>query len=165
MKIQFILLIILVTTCGLWGEAKNDIFTGTVSLTTGFFSGGKAGIGRVDIYDEFAVEYTINYKIDLYFTYKSIQKFSDPFHNIYIQRNRFYNPQRTKSFFILKGGIMWFEMGDWFINTSNKSKLYSPLATIGYGYSFKLYNHFFLRPSIDVGIQLNLVNIELSCTF
>lgn len=163
MKRFFIILIMLVITCGLWAEVKKDIFTGVLSINSGLFSGAKAGIGRVDIYDEYAMELSLNYKIDLEVTFKPQLK--QPLHNIYLQRNRFYNPQRTKSFFILKGGVMWWEMFDWFGGTNSKNTIILPLAAIGYGYSYKINDLIFLRPSIDVGFQTNLINIELSCAF
>jgi len=166
MKRLVLFSLFIILACALGAEERTEKLAGVISLTSGFpFSGAKAGIGRVDIYDSFAIEYTLNYKQDFAPTFNPSLYENSPLHNIYLQRNRFYNSQGVKSFFILKAGVMWFEMGDWFGGTKRKNTTTLPLASIGYGYSFKLKENIFIRPSLDIGLQTNLVNFELSCGF
>jgi len=149
----------------LWTEENKTKFIANLSVTTGIFSGIKISFGNANITDNRSSETTINYKADLEVTFKPQMHGENSLHNIYLQWNRFYNPYRTKSFLILKGGVFWLEMGDWFGGSDKKSTFTLPIISIGYGYSFKLNEESFIRPSMDLGIQGNIINIELSYFF
>ena len=45
------------------------------------------------------------------------------------------------------------------------STYYFPMVSVGYGYSFKINSKVYMRPSIDIGFQINPVNIGLSVVF
>lgn len=85
--------------------------------------------------------------------------------NLYLQWNRFYNSDRTRSFLIIKGGVCWAETCSLFACTDKKETYAFPIISVGYGYNYKLNEVFFFRPSIDFGLQPNLVNIEFSFSF
>ena len=160
-----LILWIFIISCELWGQVQKTIIIGDFSVTSGLLSGVKTGFGKANINDNSSNEITLNYKVDLEVTFKPQIKGENPLHNIFFQWNRFYNPERTKTFFIIKGGVLWFEMGDWFGGTDRTSTFIFPLVAVGFGYSYKLNDVFYIRPSIDIGVQANLLNIELSFVF
>jgi hypothetical protein len=82
-----------------------------------------------------------------------------------LQWNRFFNPQRSQSFIFLKGGAFWFEIGDWFGGTDETNIVTLPILALGYGYSYRLKDNSFIRTSIDLGFQANVLNIELAYLF
>jgi hypothetical protein len=157
--------LILIFFAMLWSEDQNPKDIANLSVTSGIFSGFKISFGKASITNNKSSELTLNYKADLKVTSKPQMNVENSINNIYLQWNRFYNPNRTKSFLILKGGIFWYKMGDWFGGSGKKSTLTLPVISIGYGYSFKLNERSFIRPSIDLGFQVNIINIELSYLF
>jgi len=165
MNRMLLILLSFIFSLGLWGQIQKTIIIGDLSVTSGVLSGIKTGLGKANISDNSSSEITLNYKVDLEVTFKPQMKGKNQLHNIFFQWNRFYNPERTKTFFIIKGGVLWFEMGDWFGGADQTSTFIFPLAAVGFGYSYKLNEAFYIRPSIDIGIQTNLLNIELSFVF
>jgi len=167
-KIIFIVLILFIVST-IFAEVvkeKKPLFV--VSPTIGFLSGVRAGVGYAKISDEKVWEHTLNYQNELIshaaapeITNKSINSYY--LDSIYYQANRFWNSSRTESFLILKAGAtlmpaMGIAMGgidtDWAF----------PILAIGYGYSWK-FKGLFLRPSIHLGIQLKVVNLEFAIVY
>lgn len=145
--------------------SQTNIPAGNASVTSGIFSGLKVGLGRASISDDSSSEITLNYKADSEATFNPKFNGKIDIHNIYLQWNRFYNSNRTKSFFLLKGGVFWFKMVDWFGGTDREHTLALPMLSIGYGYSYRLNEKSFLRPSIDLGFQGNIINVEITYFF
>jgi len=165
MKKILLIFFILIIFALLWTEEPNSKGIANLSVTSGIFSGIKISFGKASITNDKSSELTLNYKADLEITFKPQMNGENSINNIYLQWNRFYNPYRTKSFLILKGGIFWNEMGDWFGGSERKNTITLPIISIGYGYSYKLNDRSFIRPSIDLGFQANIINVELSYLF
>ncbi|MFO7897381.1 MAG: hypothetical protein R6U84_10645 [Candidatus Cloacimonadales bacterium] len=135
-----------------------------IGLTSGIFSGLKASLGRATIWEHKSTELTLNYKADLEITFDPQLKGEYVIHNAYLKWNRFFNPQRSRSFFLLKGGVFALEVGDW-LGTEDSYNFALPTFSLGYGYSFRLKDNSFIRTSIDLGFQVNILNIELAYLF
>ncbi len=170
MRKIIISLVVLLMTTQIFAKVIKRAPVFVVSPTTGVFSGIRVGAGMANIYEDHAWETTLNYKNELCSHAKSHHgiafEFMDSHHfdSIYLQANRFWNTNREKSFLILKGGIAYMPPFN-FADIGDDPGWIMPVVTIGYGYSFKIKDKFYLRPSIDVGLQSNLINIGLAVTF
>ncbi|MDP8226819.1 MAG: hypothetical protein P9L89_04160 [Candidatus Celaenobacter polaris] len=172
-KVICVLMIILMVSITLFSEVLKRMPVFVISPTTGVFSGIRVGVGLVNIYENHVWEMTLNYKNELIshvagpeITFKPMN--SGNFDSVYLQANRFWNHEREKSFLILKVGVFlcpaFTFATDGGIN-DNKKDLIIPLVTVGYGYSFSIKDLIYLRPSIDLGLQSNLINVGLAITF
>lgn len=172
MKMKYlIMMIILMVSTTLFSEVLKRMPVFVISPTTGVFSGIRVGVGLVNIYENHVWEMTLNYKNELIshvagpeITFKPMN--SRNFDSVYLQANRFWNHEREKSFLILKVGV--FLCPPFTFATEggiNKKDLIIPLVTVGYGYSFSIKDFIYLRPSIDLGLQSNLINAGLAITF
>ncbi|MCF7857800.1 MAG: hypothetical protein K9N07_00545 [Candidatus Cloacimonetes bacterium] len=163
MKKYFIVIAIIIAI-SISAEIQKPIFV--VSPTTGISSGIRVGAGFVNKYENHVWEMTLNYKKELIshvagpeITFKLMN--SSNLFSVYLQANRFWNLERKKSFLIIKvGGFLIPTL--FAIDNNDKVIL---LITIGYGYSFNIARKFYLRPSIDIGLQPNLINVGLAITF
>lgn len=164
---------IIIFAVSLNSEIPKRDYVFVISPTTGIFSGLRAGIGFADIYEDHLWEYTLNYKNELKshaagpkITFKRI----DPSHycSIYFQANRFWSCEKKGSFFILKIGSFNsppFSFSSDSGNNLSKCDKIIPLISLGYGYSFKIARKCYIRPSIDIGLQSNLINAGLATIF
>jgi len=168
---KYFIVIALIIAITISAEIQKPIFV--ISPTTGISSGIRVGAGFVNIYENHVWEMTLNYKKELIshvagpkITFKLLN--SSNFYSVYLQANRFWNPERKKSFLIIKvGGFLsppFLFATDSGITSNNNDKVIL-LITIGYGYNFNIARTFYLRPSIDIGLQPNLINIGLAITF
>lgn len=138
------------------------------SSTTGIFSGFRAGIGLANISENKAWEHTLNYQNELIshvdepeITFETIQPHQ--LDSVYYQASRYWDSSRTKSFFIMRAGATL--MPAMAIGMSGIGKDWAfPLLTVGYGYSLKFKN-FYFRPSMHLGIQIKVINIELAIVY
>lgn len=173
MKKVFLLLVILLTTTSVFTEIPKRKPVFVISPTTGIFSGVRVGFGVANIYENHVWEMTLNYNNELIshvagpkITFKLMN--SSTFDSIYLQANRFWNLERKKSFLILKiGGFLCptFSFAtDSGTNSHDETKVIL-LITIGYGYSFNIMDKYYFRPSIDIGMQSNIINAGLAITF
>jgi len=169
MKKYFIVIALIIAT-SISAEIQKPIFV--ISPTTGISSGIRVGAGFVNIYEKHVWEMTLNFKKELIshvagpkITFKLMD--SSNLCSIYLQTNRFWNLERKKSFLIIKvGGFLSppFFATDSGLTSNNNDKVIL-LITIGYGYSFNFARKFYLRPSIDIGLQPNIINVGLAITF
>jgi len=169
----FILLIILLLITPIFAKNQKREYVFVVSPTTGIFSGIRVGVGLDDIHNNHVWEMTLNYKNELIshvagpkITFKPMN--SGYLDSIYLQANRFWNLEKKKSFLILKVGgffIPPFSFAtDSSVDSDNNFSFF-PLIAIGYGYSFNITRKFYFRPSVDIGLQSNLINVGLAFTF
>ena len=165
MKKVFLLLVILLTTTSVFTEIPKRKPVFVISPTTGVFSGVRIGFGVANIYENHVWEMTLNYKNELIshvagpeITFKSFN--SSYFDSIYLQANKFWNSDRENSFIIFKIGVFMFPP----LNGLMDGGIF-PIVSFGYGYSFDIVNKFYLRPSIDIGMQSNIINAGLAITF
>lgn len=163
MKKVILVILILITTTLIFAEIPKPVFV--ISPTTGVFSGIRVGFGVANIQENHVWEMTLNYKNELIshvagpeITFKSFN--SGYFDSIYLQANTFWNPDRKNSFLIFKIGVFMFPS----LNGLMDGGIF-PIVSFGYGYSFILKNKFYLRPSIDIGLQSNIINVGLAITF
>ena len=172
MKTTFVvIMLIAVISISAENHKQKPIFV--ISPTTGVFSGIRIGIGVANVYENHVWEMTLNYKNELIshvagpkITFKLMN--SSTFDSIYLQANRFWSLERKKSFLILKiGGFLCppFSFAtDSGTNSHDETKVIL-LVTIGDGYSFNIMDKYYFRPSIDIGLQSNLINAGLAITF
>lgn len=173
MKIILFLIVILLTTTSIFAEIQKRKPIFVISPTTGIFSGVRVGVGIANIYENHVWEMTLNYKNEIIshvagpeITFKFFN--SSYFDSIYLQANRFWNTDNTKSFLILKiDGFLCppFSFATDSGTNSHEEIKIIPLLTIGYGYSLNLKDNFYMRPSVDIGLQSNLINVGLAITF
>lgn len=162
---KYFIVIALIIAISISAEIQKPIIV--ISPTTGVFSGIRVGIGVTNVYENHVWELTLNYKNELIshvagpkITFKPMN--SSAFDSIYLQANRFWNLERKRSFLIFKiGGII---ISPIFYCEDCKTVLI-PMLSIGYGYSFNLKDMCYIRPSIDIGLQSNIINVGLAITF
>ena len=111
MKKILLILVTSVFVSGLWGEPIETKTVFVISPTTGIFTGTRIGVGQANIYEKHSSEMIFNYKIDLLYN-RELEFIEKGMHNLNIQWNRFYDPERKGSFLIVKGGLMWFQFGE-----------------------------------------------------
>jgi hypothetical protein len=166
-KIILVLILAFIVTT-IFAEVKEKKTVFVVSLTTGLFSGYNVGLGFTNIYDDKAWEHTVNYQNALVshvakakITWKPID--THHFDSINYQANRFWNSEREKSFLILNCGVTF--MPAMAIGMSGiDTDWVLPILSVGYGYSLKI-NKIYLRPSIDLGIQLSVATLKFAIIY
>ena len=169
----FIVLIILLLITPIFAQHQERDYVFVISPTTGMFSGIRVGFGLDNVTENHIWEITLNYKRELIshvagpkITFKTIDSsFSN---SIYVQANKFWNLDKNKSFLILKAG--GFLMPSFSFATdsnvdSDNNIYFCPIITIGYGYSFNVSRKINFQPSLDIGLQANLINVGLAFTF
>ena len=164
---KYFIVIMLITAFPLFAEIPKQKPIFVLSPTTGVFSGIRVGIGVANVYENHVWEMTLNYNNELIshvagpkITFKPMN--SSTFDSVYLQANRFWNPERENSFLILKiGGFIFPPI----FYCEDCKDVIIPMLSIGYGYSFDIMDKCYFRPSIDVGLQSNLINVGLAITF
>ena len=170
-KITLIMLIILAISLNSEIPKREHVFV--ISPTTGISTGLRVGIGFANFYEDRIWEYTLNYKKELIshvaepkITFKRID--SSHYCSIYFQTNRFWSCEKKGSFFILKiGGFNSppFSFSTDSGNNLSKGDKIIPLISLGYGYSFQIARKCYIRPSVDIGLQPNLINAGVAIIF
>jgi len=169
----FIVLIMLFLITPIFAQSQKRDYVFVISPTIGMFSGIRAGFGLDNITENHIWEITLNYKRELIshvagpkITFKTID--SDFSNSIYLQANKFWNLDKNKSFLILKAGgflIPSFSFATDSSVDSGNNIYFVPIITIGYGYSFNISRKINFQPSLDIGLQSNLINFGLAFTF
>ncbi|MDA3813991.1 MAG: hypothetical protein PF570_07025 [Candidatus Cloacimonetes bacterium] len=169
----FIILFILFLISPIFAKNQKREYVFVVSPTTGIFSGIRVGFGLDKKYENHIWELTLNYKSELIshvagpkITFKSMN--SSFFDSIYLQANKFWNLEKKKSFLILKVGFFLMPPLSFATDSgvdSDNNVYFCPLITVGYGYSFKVSRKINFQPSLDIGLQSNLINVGLAFTF
>jgi len=173
MKKILVIVIMLITVTSISAETQIQKPILVISPTTGIFSGIRVGFGVANIHENHVWEMTLNYKNELYshvagpkITFTPFNSFF--FDSIFLQANRFWNPERENSYLILKiGGFLCppFSFATDSSTNSHEEVKVIPLVTIGYGYSFNVMDKYYFRPSIDTGLQSNIINVGMAITF
>lgn len=171
LTIILVVLFIAISQIPLFCEVQRRMPIFMVMPTTGIFSGIGFGAGVANIYEDKAWELTLNFKKRLYshaagpkLTFEPIKS---RYPTVYLQANKYWNSEREKSFLILKLGGFLSQLPSIFPTTGVEieGKDLLLLISIGYGYSFKISNMITVSPSIDFGLQPNLLNAGVAIKF